>query len=91
MGPLCTRKRSRRPKGSGDGWLSHADLHLLIACEGRKGPPMKAAAPVAPQERLGGLLWDAGCRWWDLRERMEDGTDATWPHRGGSVPLACFA
>ena len=92
MGPLCTRKRPGGSRGSGEGWLSRADVHLLMAREGRKGAPVKATAPVTPQDRLGRLLWEVGCGGrWGLRERMEEGTDATWPHRGGSVPLACFA
>ena len=92
MGSFGTRKRCERRRVSGEGWLSHADLHLLMAREGRKGAPMKAAAPVTPQDRLGGLLWYAGCGWWwGIRERMEDGTHARWPHSVRSVPLAWFA
>ena len=92
MGSFGTRKGGQRRRGSGQGWLSHADLDLLMAGEGRKGAPMKAAAPVTPEDRLGGLLSDAGCGWWwGLRERMENGTHATWAQRFGSVPLAWFA
>jgi hypothetical protein len=89
MGTLCTRKRSSGCRVSGEGWLSRADLHLLMAREGRKGSPVKATVPVAPEERLGGLLWEAGLeRWWGLPERMADGTHATWPRSFRSVPLA---
>jgi hypothetical protein len=54
LGTLCTRKRSGGRSLSGEGWLRHADLHVLMAREGGKGSPMKATARGAPQDWLGG-------------------------------------
>ena len=72
--PPCSlgpRKRCSGHRVSGEGELCQGDLHPLMAREGAKGSPMKATAPVAPENGLG--WWtDLWWRWRDIREGMED-------------------
>ena len=92
VGSLCTRKRSSRRRLSRWGWFGSADLHLLMAREGRKGSSMSATAPIAPQERLGRRSGHSGLgHWRDGGKWRENSAHPTWPHRFGSVPLALFA